>query len=155
MNETSELRVAVEKGGLTILATGVVTLEAMRAIRQEIARAALGNEVARVLIDASRAMLVLGLQSWATLAAEAASEHALRVPMALLVAEPMADLAWTFCDALNKHGRIALVFTNEPDARWWVAGGRERRSVQRQPPASPSPPAKAPRRRRGRGSEGR
>lgn len=140
MQETAAVQATIEGEALTIRANGLVTLNAMRAIRNEVFRALVTAEVRRVLIDASRSTLLMGPESWNRLASELVSEHAIKVPLALLVADPAAELAWAFCDRLNKHGRTAMVFTSAPDAYWWVSGRQERRSGPRMPPAMPEPP---------------
>lgn len=141
MTDSTELRISLHDGALSIVAKGLVTRDTIAEARLALLRAAYADRVERVLFDFSRAVLLLTPAAWEDYARQGLTEEFVPIPSGLLVPRANIDAAWNFCDVLNAHGRAFVAFTNAQDAAWWLQGRRERRRLAR--PQSAGTPLQA------------
>ena len=120
------------EGVALIRASGPLTLDGMRQLREEVLRTAMRSEVHRVLCDLLGAVVMLTREEWRIFALQTTSEHAVGVPTGLLVAGAAIEPARDLCNQLNSMGRIALAFSASPPAYRWLGVPMTRPSASRE-----------------------
>ncbi len=110
----------VEGGAGILTVRGPVMATTMKALRAEIFRATMMNDLERVLCDFSSAIILLAPEEWQAFTGDWLSEHSPRLPLALLVGVEAIDDAALHCHQMTAHGRICLAFAASQRAYRWV-----------------------------------